>query len=69
MEPKPNLLIAKFDERRWQDTYIQFTLATAVILALVIFVTTFLFGLWCGWTWRLQRHSSRASWPCMQLDR
>jgi hypothetical protein len=37
------------------QTHIQFTLATAVVLALVIFVTAFLVGLWCGRMWRRQQ--------------
>jgi hypothetical protein len=55
MEPKPNFLIASLMNGGGDQTYIQFTLATAVVLALVIFVTAFLFGLWCGWMWRLQQ--------------
>jgi hypothetical protein len=38
-----------------EQTYLTLTLATAVISALVIFVSAFLFGLWCGWMWRQQR--------------
>ena len=55
MEPKPNFLVASLMNGGGDQTYIQFTLATAVVLALVIFVTAFLFGLWCGWMWRRQQ--------------
>lgn len=37
------------------QTYFEFTLATAVVGTLVIFVTAFLLGLWCGWMWRRRR--------------
>ena len=33
-------------------TLFQFTLATVVVGALVIFVTAFVLGLWCGWMWQ-----------------
>jgi hypothetical protein len=56
MEPKPNpFLVASLMNGGGDQTHIQFTLATAVVLALVIFVTAFLFGLWCGWMWRRQQ--------------
>ena len=55
MEPKPNpFLVASLMNSGGDQTHIQFTLATAVVLALVIFVIAFLFGLWCGWMWRRQ---------------
>jgi hypothetical protein len=38
-----------------QQTFLTLTLGTAAISALMIFVTAFLLGLWCGWTWRRQR--------------
>jgi hypothetical protein len=38
-----------------QQTHLVLTMATAVTGALVIFVTAFLFGLWCGWMWRRRR--------------
>ncbi len=34
------------------QTHIMLTLATAVTVAAVIFVTAFLLDLWCGWIWR-----------------
>jgi hypothetical protein len=38
-----------------EQTYLTLTLGTAVVGALVIFVSAFLLGLWCGWMWRRQR--------------
>ena len=35
-----------------QQTHLVLTMASAVTVALVIFVTAFLLGLWCGWIWR-----------------
>jgi hypothetical protein len=56
MEPKPNpILVASLINGGGHQTHIQFMLTTAVVLALVIFVTAFLFGLWCGWMWRQQQ--------------
>ena len=56
MEPKPNpFLVASLMNGGGDQTLLHLTLATAVVLALVIFVTAFLFGLWCGWMWRRQQ--------------
>ena len=37
------------------QTQVVLTLATAITVVLVISVTFFLLGLWCGWMWRRQR--------------
>ena len=37
------------------QTHLHLTLPTVVAGALVIFVTAFLLGLWCGWMWRRYR--------------
>ena len=62
MEPKPNpFLVAGLMNGGGDQTHIQFTLVTAVVLALVIFVIAFLFGLCCGWMWRRQATRLEAS--------
>ena len=38
-----------------QQAHLVISLATATTAALVIFVTAFLLGLWCGWAWRSRR--------------
>ncbi len=57
MELKPNpLFVASLMNGDEAQTLVHFTLATAVVIALLIFVAAFLLGLWCGWIiWR-QRH-------------
>jgi hypothetical protein len=40
-------------------TYLTFTLASAVISALLIFFGAFLLGLWCGWMWWGRRRDPR----------
>jgi hypothetical protein len=57
-EPNP-LLIASL--MNGDQTLLHLTLATAVVVALVIFATAFLFGIWCGWIWRQRRRRSRAA--------
>ena len=60
MEPKPNpFLVGSLMNSVGDQTHIQFTLATVVAVALVIFVTAFLLGLWCGWTWQRGRPRQR----------
>ena len=39
-------------------THLVLTLATAVSAGIVVFVTVFLAGLWCGWTWRHWSHDA-----------
>jgi hypothetical protein len=34
-----------------EQTYLTFTLVSAVISGLLIFFGAFLLGLWCGWMW------------------
>ncbi len=56
MEPKPNpFLVASLMNHGGDQTLLHLTLATAVVLALVVFVVGFLLGLWCGWTLRRQQ--------------
>ena len=38
--------------------HLDLTLATAISVGVVVFVTAFLLGLWCGWMWR-RRHGRR----------
>jgi hypothetical protein len=38
-----------------EQTFVSLTLGTAVVVGLVIFVTAFLLGLWCGWRWQQGR--------------
>jgi hypothetical protein len=54
MEQKPFVLGAALHEIGGQ-THLDVTLATAVALALIIFVGAFLLGLWCGWMWQQRR--------------
>jgi hypothetical protein len=53
MEPKPNpFLIANLLLRGGRDhAFLQVTLATAVVVVLVLFVTAFLLGMCCGRGW------------------
>jgi hypothetical protein len=51
-----------FDQQRsWplavalEQDYVTLTLSTVVVGCLVIFVTAFLLGLWCGWRWQQGR--------------
>ena len=56
MEPKPNpFLVVSLIHGGGDQTHLYFTLATAVIVALAIFVTAFLLGLFCGRGWRPRR--------------
>ncbi len=56
MEPKPTpFLVASIMNQGGDQTLLHLTLATAVVLVLVIFVTGFLLGLWCGWMRRRQQ--------------
>ncbi len=61
MEPKPNpFLVASLMNGGGAQTLLQLTLATAVVIALLIFVAAFLLGLWCGWIiWRRQHRRYR----------
>ena len=52
MEPKPNLFAMAADLTNGAGTQVSLSLATAVVVALVIFATAFVLGLMCGWTWR-----------------
>jgi hypothetical protein len=62
METKPNpFLVVSLMNGGGDQTRLHLTLATAVVVALVIFVTAFLFGLWCGWIWRRRRRQSQAA--------
>ena len=63
MEPKPNpFLVASLMNHGGDQTLLHLTLATAVVLALMIFVASFLLGLWCGWMiWRRQHRWSQAA--------
>jgi hypothetical protein len=54
MELKPNPFLVGSLTVDGQ-TQLWLTLPTAIVLALVIFVTAFLLGLWCGWMWRRRR--------------
>jgi hypothetical protein len=56
MEPKPNpFLIASLIKHGGDQTLLHLTLASTVMLVLMIFVTGFLLGLWCGWMRRRQQ--------------
>jgi hypothetical protein len=56
MEPKPNWsLVASLMNHGGDQTLLHLTLTAAVILVLVISVTGFLLGLWCGWMRRRQQ--------------
>jgi hypothetical protein len=49
MEPKPNpFLVASLMKHGGDQTPLHLTLATVVMLVLVILVAGFLLGLWCG---------------------
>ena len=62
METKPNpLLVATLLSSGGDQTLLHLTLATALIIAVMIFVTAFLLGLWCGSTWHRQRRWSQAA--------
>src|SRR5262249_28198199 len=62
METKPTpLLVASLLSSGGNQTLFHLTLATALIIAVMIFVTAFLLGLWCGSTWRRRRRWSRAA--------
>jgi len=49
------------EQTRWplaaamEQTIVSLTLSTVVVGGLVIFVTAFLLGLWCGWLWQQRR--------------
>jgi len=61
METKPNpFLIASLMSSSGNQTLLHLTLATALIIAVMIFVTAFLLGLWCGSVWRRRRWSQAA---------
>ena len=54
MEPRHNLFAvtpANLD----QSEMWSFTPPSVIVGALVIFVTAFLLGLWCGWMWQQRR--------------
>jgi hypothetical protein len=53
-QPRPNLfnLVVRGTDGQ---THLMLTLATVVVGVLVIFVTAFLVGFWCGWMWRRWR--------------
>ncbi len=56
MEPKPNpFLVASLMNQGGDQALLHLTFATAVVLVLVIFVTGFLLGLWCGRVRRRQQ--------------
>jgi hypothetical protein len=44
-----------------QGTQVILSLSLLWVGGLVIFVTAFLLGLWCGWMWRRQRGGPSAS--------
>jgi hypothetical protein len=55
MEPRSNPFLMASLMGAGGQTLLSLTLATAVVAALVIFVTAFLIGFWCGWVWRRRR--------------
>ena len=62
MEPKPNpFLVASLMNGDGAQTLLHLTLATAVVVALVIFVTAFLLGLCCGRMWRRWHRRTQAA--------
>ena len=62
MEPKPNpFLVASLMNHGADQRLLHLTLATAMVLVLVIFMAAFLLGLWCGrMIWRRHRWSQAA---------
>jgi hypothetical protein len=56
MEPKLNLFaMAGLTNGIGDHAQVSLTLATAIVIALVIFMTAFVLGLMCGWAWWRRR--------------
>ncbi len=56
MEQQANpFAIASMMSGTGDQAHLHITFATVVVSALVIFVTAFLLGLWCGWMWQRRR--------------
>ena len=55
-----SFLVASLMNGGGNQTLLHLTLATAVVVALMIFVFAFLLGLWCGRIWRRQHRRSQA---------
>jgi hypothetical protein len=62
METQPNpFLVARLMSSGGNQMLLHLTPATALIIAVMIFVSAFLLGLWCGSIWRRRGSRSQAS--------
>jgi len=62
METKTNpFLVASLVHGGGGQTLLHLPLATALIIAVMIFVATLLLGLWCGSIWRRRGRRSQAA--------
>ena len=56
-----SFLVASLMSSGGDQTLLHLTLATAVIITMMIVITAFLLGLWGGWIWRRRRRRSQAA--------